>query len=61
MVLNHVSHQEKPKEKTIFNVKLESFEAAAKPKIIREVKAMNPTLTLVAVSDDVFMPLFTVI
>ncbi len=41
--------QEKPKEKTIFNVKLESFEAANKSKIIREVKAMNPTLTLVAV------------
>lgn len=41
--------QEKPKEKTIFNVKLESFDASSKPKIIKEVKAMNPTLTLVAV------------
>lgn len=41
--------QEKPKEKTVFNVKLESFDASAKPKVIREVKAMNPTLTLVAV------------
>lgn len=42
--------QEKPKEKTIFNVKLESFDGSAKPKMIREVKAMNPTFTLVAVS-----------
>ena len=33
----------------MFNVKLESFDASAKPKIIKEVKAMNPTLTLVAV------------
>lgn len=41
--------EEKPKEKTQFNVKLESFDAAAKPKIIREVKAMNPTLTLIDV------------
>ncbi|OCB87475.1 hypothetical protein A7U60_g5380 [Sanghuangporus baumii] len=40
--------EEKPKEKTVFNVKLESFDASAKPKVIREVKAMNPTLTLVA-------------
>ncbi|KIM83934.1 hypothetical protein PILCRDRAFT_818961, partial [Piloderma croceum F 1598] len=39
--------EEKPKEKTIFNVMLESFEAGAKPKIIREVKAMVPNLTLV--------------
>ncbi|PIL36726.1 hypothetical protein GSI_00415 [Ganoderma sinense ZZ0214-1] len=38
---------EKPKEKTVFNVKLESFDAAAKPKIIREVKAMVPNLTLI--------------
>ena len=30
-------------------MKLESFDAAAKPKIIKEVKAMNPTFTLVAV------------
>ena len=47
---SYTSFQEKPKEKTIFSVKLESFEGTAKPKIIREVKAMNPTLTLVAVS-----------
>ncbi|OCH93575.1 ClpS-like protein [Obba rivulosa] len=38
---------EKPKEKTMFNIKLESFDASAKPKVIREVKAMNPTLTLI--------------
>ncbi|KAK7060195.1 54S ribosomal protein L12, mitochondrial [Paramarasmius palmivorus] len=38
---------EKPAEKTIFNVKLESFDAAAKPKIIREVKALVPNLTLI--------------
>lgn len=38
---------EKPKEKTIFNVQLESFEAGAKPKIIREVKALVPNLTLI--------------
>ncbi|EJD53636.1 hypothetical protein AURDEDRAFT_156876 [Auricularia subglabra TFB-10046 SS5] len=31
---------EKPKEKTIFNVKLESFEATSKPKVIKEVKAI---------------------
>ena len=33
----------------MFNVKLESFDAAAKPKIIREVKAMVPNLTLIEV------------
>ncbi|KAI0662998.1 ClpS-like protein [Cubamyces menziesii] len=38
---------EKPKEKTMFNVKLEAFDTAAKPKIIREVKAMVPNLTLI--------------
>ncbi|KAF9481977.1 ClpS-like protein [Pholiota conissans] len=37
---------EKPKEKTVFNVKLESFDAGAKPKVIREVKALVPNLTL---------------
>jgi large subunit ribosomal protein L7/L12 len=40
---------EKPKEKTIFNVKLESFDATAKSKIIREVKAIVPNLTLIDV------------
>jgi len=39
--------EEKPKEKTIFNVKLESFDTAAKSKIIREVKALVPNLTLI--------------
>lgn len=38
---------EKPQEKTVFNVKLESFDAAAKAKIIREVKALVPNLTLI--------------
>ncbi|KAK7061423.1 54S ribosomal protein L12, mitochondrial [Favolaschia claudopus] len=37
----------KPKEKTVFNVQLESFDAGAKPKIIREVKALVPNLTLI--------------
>jgi len=37
---------EKPKEKTVFNFKLESFDATAKPKVIREVKALVPNLTL---------------
>ena len=30
----------KQEEKTLFNLKLESFEATAKPKIIKEIKAM---------------------
>ena len=30
----------KQEEKTLFNLKLESFDAAAKPKIIKEVKSM---------------------
>ncbi|KAH7105530.1 ClpS-like protein [Auriculariales sp. MPI-PUGE-AT-0066] len=38
---------EKPKEKTIFNVKLESFDATSKPKIIKEVKAIVPNLNLI--------------
>ncbi|KAF9268230.1 60S ribosomal protein L7/L12-like protein [Marasmius fiardii PR-910] len=38
---------EKPQEKTVFTVKLESFDAAAKAKIIREVKALVPNLTLI--------------
>jgi len=37
----------KPKEKTIFNVKLESFDVGSKPKIIKEVKAIVPNLTLI--------------
>jgi len=38
---------EKPKERTSFNVKLESFDATAKAKVIREVKALVPNLTLI--------------
>lgn len=30
--------EEAPKEKTMFNLKLESFDAKSKPKIIKEVK-----------------------
>jgi len=45
-----VPAEEKPKEKTIFTVKLEKFETAAKAKIIREVKAMMPNMNLVEVS-----------
>ena len=30
----------KAEEKTLFNLKLESFDAAAKPKIIKEIKSM---------------------
>jgi large subunit ribosomal protein L7/L12 len=41
--------QEKPKEKTVFNVMLESFDATSKPKVIREVKALVPNLTLIEV------------
>ncbi|OWZ75557.1 ribosomal protein L7/L12 [Cryptococcus neoformans Tu401-1] len=39
--------EEKPKEKTIFTVKLEKFDAAAKAKVIREVKALMPNMNLV--------------
>ena len=45
-----VEEVEKPKEKTIFTVKLEKFEATAKAKIIREVKAIMPNMNLVEVS-----------
>ncbi|KAH9049223.1 ribosomal protein L7/L12 C-terminal domain-containing protein [Lactarius deliciosus] len=41
------AEEAKPKEKTIFNVRLESFDAGAKPKIIKEVKAIVPNLTLI--------------
>jgi len=41
------TEEEKPKEKTIFNVRLESFEATSKPKVIKEVKAMVANLTLI--------------
>ena len=33
----------------MFNVTLESFDAGAKPKVIREVKALVPNLTLIDV------------
>lgn len=51
MVVSMLSNkiQEKPKEKTVFNVMLESFDAGAKPKVIREVKALVPNLTLIDV------------
>ncbi|QLQ81181.1 hypothetical protein HG537_0E05360 [Torulaspora globosa] len=35
---NGAQEEEKPEEKTIFAIKLESFDAKAKPKIIKEVK-----------------------
>lgn len=52
------SIQEKPKEKTGFDVKLEleSFDAAAKPKSIREVKALVPNLTLIETSTYCSLP-----
>lgn len=42
--------EEKPKEKTIFTVKLEKIDPAQKAKVIREVKAMMPNMNLVEVS-----------
>ena len=42
--------EEKPKEKTIFVVKLEKIDPAQKAKVIREVKAMMPNMNLVEVS-----------
>lgn len=47
------AEEDKPKEKTIFSVKLEKFDAASKAKIIREVKALMPNMNLVEVSFDV--------
>ena len=43
------SLQEKPKEKTIFTVKLDKIDPAAKAKIIKEVKAIMPNMNLVEV------------
>lgn len=37
-VAEEAAAEEKPKEKTIFTLKLESFDAKSKPKIIKEVK-----------------------
>jgi large subunit ribosomal protein L7/L12 len=50
-VCNHPSHwafspAQKPKEKTIFTLRLESFDATAKAKVIREVKAIVPNMNL---------------
>ncbi|KAI9217386.1 ribosomal protein L7/L12 C-terminal domain-containing protein [Blastocladiella britannica] len=42
-----VAEEEKPAEKVIFTVKLEKFDAAQKAKVIKEIKAMNPTMNLV--------------
>lgn len=44
------AEEEAPKEKTIFTLKLEKIDAAAKAKIIREVKALMPNMNLVEVS-----------
>ena len=47
----------------MFNVKLESFDAGSKPKIIREVKALVPNLTLIDVrpawSRHILYPAYT--
>ena len=45
--------QEKPQEKTVFNVILKSFDTGAKPKIIKEVKSLVPNLTLIEVRPGV--------
>jgi ribosomal protein L7/L12 len=37
-------------------VKLESFDAGSKPKVIKEVKAMVPNLTLIEVRSTVAIP-----
>ena len=58
-LVTKTSQQDKPKEKTVFNFTLESFEAASKPKVIREVKALVPNLTLMDVRN--FNSHFTVI
>ncbi|KAI9636785.1 ribosomal protein L7/L12 C-terminal domain-containing protein [Dioszegia hungarica] len=39
--------EEKPKEKTIFTVKLDAIDPATKAKVIREVKVLMPNMTLV--------------
>ncbi|PWN52494.1 ClpS-like protein [Violaceomyces palustris] len=45
---NKEEEQEKPKEKTIFNLKLTGLkDATAKAKVIREVKAINTNMNLV--------------
>lgn len=42
--------EEKPKEKTIFSLKLEKIDPAQKAKVIKEVKALIPNMNLVEVS-----------
>ena len=42
--------EEKVVEKTEFNVKLEKFDAAAKAKLIREIKNIIPGINLVEVN-----------
>lgn len=44
-----VKNVEKVEKKTLYNVLLEKFDAAAKAKIIREVKIIMPKLNLVEV------------
>lgn len=39
--------EEKPKEKTMFTVRLEKIDATAKAKIIKEVKTLMPNMNLV--------------
>jgi large subunit ribosomal protein L7/L12 len=41
--------QEKPKEKTMFTLRLESFNADSKAKVIREVKATFANMNLMEV------------
>ena len=43
----------------MFNVKLESFDPASKPKVIREVKALVPNLTLMDVRLLLLAPFFS--
>jgi hypothetical protein len=45
----------KPKEKTVFNVTLEKFDAAAKPKIIKEIKLLIPNMNLMEVRPDLYI------
>jgi len=38
--------EEKPKEKTIFNIVIQAVDASSKAKVIREVKTLLPNLNL---------------
>jgi large subunit ribosomal protein L7/L12 len=42
--------EEKPKEKTIFSLKLEKIDTAQKAKVIKEVKALKSDMNLMQVS-----------